>query len=210
MNRFISLEGGEGVGKSTQLSLLVSWLRKRAVRVTETFEPGATPAGARIKDTLLRQDIGELAPLTELLLFAADRNEHVRQVVRPSLDKGDVVVSSRFTDSTIAYQSAAGGVPLSTVRAVCDLATNETQPGLVIVLDVKPEVALARIAVDVAGGRDRIEANALDFHREVRNSFLSMASNEPDRYAVVDADRPVNVVADEVAAVVARYLRLEH
>jgi dTMP kinase len=190
---FISLEGGEGAGKSTQLVLLETWLRERGHEVVVTREPGATPAGARIRELLL-DPTSTLSPRAEAMLYAADRAQHVAQVVRPALERGAVVLTDRYVDSSLAYQGAGRELARDDVARLSRWATEGLQPDLVVLLDVDPVLGLRR-----AGDRpDRIEAESLEFHRRVREGFLELAGQDPARYLVLAADAPVEQVHEAV------------
>jgi dTMP kinase len=194
--RFVALEGGEGAGKSTQLRLLECWLRDAGYDVVVTREPGATAAGARLRELLLDPATGRLAPRAEALLYAADRAQHVAEVVRPALQRGAVVLSDRYTDSSLAYQGAGRELDRDEVARLSRWATEGLVPDLVVVLDVDPATGLAR-ARD-AGAPDRIEAESLAFHARVRDGFLDLADQAPERYLVVDAAAAPDVVQAEL------------
>jgi dTMP kinase len=196
---FVALEGGEGAGKSTQLQLLQEWLTARGHDVVLTREPGATAAGARIRSVLLDPATGALAPRAEAMLYAADRAQHVAQVVRPALARGAVVLTDRYADSSLAYQGAGRELAVDEVARLSHWATDGLLPDLVVVLDVDPVVGLAR----AGDSPDRIEAESLDFHRRVRDGFLQLAEKDPERYLVVPADQAPELV---LAAVQARLL----
>ena len=196
---FVALEGGEGAGKSTQLRLLQEWLTTRGHDVVLTREPGATAAGARIRSVLLDPATGALAPRAEAMLYAADRAQHVAQVVRPALARGAVVLTDRYVDSSLAYQGAGRELAVDEVARLSHWATDGLRPDLVVVLDVDPVVGLAR----AGDSPDRIEAESLAFHRRVRDGFLQLAEKDPERYLVVPADQPPQQV---LAAVQARLL----
>jgi dTMP kinase len=198
---FIALEGGEGAGKSTQLQLLHEWLTRRGHDVVLTREPGATAVGARIRAVLLDPATGALAPRAEAMLYAADRAQHVAQVVRPALARGAVVLTDRYVDSSLAYQGAGRELAVDEVARLSHWATDGLRPDLVVVLDVDPAVGLAR-AGDTP---DRIEGESLAFHRRVREGFLELAEKDPESYLVVAADQPPEAV---LAAVQARVLAL--
>jgi dTMP kinase len=181
----IALEGGEGSGKSTQADRLADWLRERGVPVTLTHEPGATEFGARLRRILLDSGDGALTPRAEALLFAADRAHHVDAVIRPALDRGDVVITDRYVDSSLAYQGAGRSLSLDDIRRLSRWATNNLQPDLTVLLDVPPEVGLARARArgdgdgggrdggrrdGGGGGADRLEREPLEFHRRVREA----------------------------------------
>lgn len=181
--RFIVLEGGDGVGKSTQRALLGQWLEERGYEVVLTREPGGTELGDLLRSALLHG--GHVDARTEALLFATDRAHHVHTVVRPALERGAMVVSDRYLDSSAAYQGAARELGMDEVRDLSLWATNHLLPDLTIVLDLDPEVAAARRE----GAPDRLERESLDFHRRVRAGFLLLAAADPARYLVLDATR---------------------
>ncbi|MFP5219864.1 MAG: dTMP kinase [Actinomycetes bacterium] len=200
--RFVAFEGGEGAGKSTQLRLLAEWLRERGHDVVVTREPGATEAGARLRAILL-DPATRLAPRAEALLYAADRAQHVGQVVRPALRRGSIVLTDRYVDSSLAYQGAGRELERDDVARLSRWATEGLVPDLVVLLDVDPEVGLRRARAE--GIPDRIEAESLAFHRRVREGFLDLAAAAPERYLVVDAALP----AEQVAALVRTRLEPE-
>jgi dTMP kinase len=193
---FVALEGGEGAGKSTQLRLLQEWLTARGHDVVVTREPGATPVGAQIRALLLDPATGRLAPRAEAMLYAADRAQHVAQVVRPALDRGAVVLTDRYVDSSLAYQGAGRELAVDEVKRLSQWATDGLRPDLVVLLDVDPVVGLQR-AGDTP---DRIEAESLAFHRRVRDGFLHLAEDDPERYLVVRADQAPEQVLAQVQA----------
>jgi dTMP kinase len=193
---FISFEGGEGAGKSTQVRRLQEWLTGEGLVVRATFEPGATPSGAGIRAIVLDKAHTGISPRSEALLYAADRAQHVHEVLRPALDAGEVVISDRFVDSSLAYQGAGRAIPLDEVRSLSRWATQGLRPDLTVLLDLPPEVGLAR-----ARGRavaDRLESESLDFHQRVRETFIALAEAEPDRYLVVDARRSPDEIATQI------------
>ncbi len=209
----IAFEGGEGAGKSTQVDRLAQWLTERGVSVTVTHEPGATEFGNRLRRILLESPDGALTPRAEALLFAADRAQHVDAVIRPGLDRGDVVITDRYVDSSLAYQGAGRALPVEDVRRLSRWATDGLVPDLTVLLDVEPEVGLKRVlgrAVDgglpVAGGRDRLERESVEFHSRVRQAFRSLADAAPDRYLVVDGSRHPETVAAIVRTAVGKRL----
>ena len=201
---FVAFEGGEGAGKSTQVRRLVAWLTGQGLAARATFEPGATPAGAAIRAIVLDPAHTGLSPRAEALLYAADRAQHVHAVLRPALEAGEVVVTDRFVDSSLAYQGAGRTIPLDEVRALSRWATAGLQPDLTVLLDLPPEVGLARARG--RAGADRLESESLDFHERVRATFLALADAEPQRYLVLDATRPVEEVAEAIRARVAALL----
>lgn len=193
---FIVFEGGEGAGKSTQMSGLVGWLQARGEDVVRTKEPGGTQIGERIRELLLDPDVAEMDPRSEALLYAADRAQHVAEVIRPALEAGKVVVSDRFVDSSLAYQGLARGLGLEEIYRISEWATEGLLPDVVIYLKLDPEEGLRR----VDGERDRIESEEADFHRKVSSAYLELASRYPHRFVVLDASRPPSEVHRDVIA----------
>jgi dTMP kinase len=207
---FVVFEGGEGAGKSTQVAKLARALRGQGREVVVTREPGATKIGKQIRSLLLDGASAELTPRAEALLYAADRAHHVASVVRPALNRGAVVISDRYVDSSLAYQGAGRTLPIDEVTWLSFWATGGLKPDLVVLLDVDPKVGLARVT-----GRgedaDRLESESVDFHERVRYAFLDLAGADPNRYLVLDASRPVDElaaqVADRVNATLPSYVR---
>ncbi|SFP18168.1 dTMP kinase [Geodermatophilus dictyosporus] len=193
---FVALEGGEGTGKSTQARLLLDWLGLHELPARLTHEPGGTAPGARIRSLLLDPATGDLAPRAEALLYAADRAHHVHAVVRPALEAGEVVVTDRYVDSSLAYQGAGRTLDLDEVRRISAWATGGLVPDLTVLLDLPPETGLARALGRAAA--DRLESESLEFHQRVRATFRALAAADPGRYLVLDAERP----AEEIAAAV--------
>jgi dTMP kinase len=189
---FVCLEGGEGAGKSTQAKALAGWLTEAGHTVRLTFEPGDTPVGRELRRIVLDPATGDLSARTEALLYAADKAEHVDTVVRPALHRGEVVVTDRYVDSSLAYQGS-GGLDRSGLEAMLRWATDDLRPHLTVLLDLEPQQGLGRFT-----GRDRIEQRDLDYHARVRQVLLDVAADDPDHYLVLDARLPV----DEVAAAI--------
>ena len=197
---FITLEGGDGVGKSTQAALLEEWLRDRGRTVLRTREPGGTAAGVEIREIVLHHR-GDIAPRAEALLYAADRAHHIATVVRPALERGEVVVQDRYIDSSVAYQGAGRVLDADQVRDLSLWAAEGLLPDLTILLDLDETAARARL--DTSRTRyDRLEAERSEFHARVRAAYLGLAEAEPNRFLVVDAALPV----DEIAADIRRRL----
>jgi dTMP kinase len=193
---FVVFEGGEGAGKSTQVSRLASALEAEGRDVVVTREPGATDVGSRIRGLLLDKESAP-APRAEALLYAADRAHHVASVVRPALARGAVVISDRYVDSSLAYQGAGRTLPVQEISWLSAWATGGLKPDLVVLLDVDPGVGLGR--VDSRGqGTDRLESESRAFHERVRYAFLDLAAADPKRYLVLDAARPATEIADAV------------
>ena len=186
---FVVFEGGDGVGKSHHVRWLADWLAERGVEVVRTFEPGDTALGRRIREIVLSPDTGELAPRAEALLFAADKAQHVHEVVWPALRRGAVVISDRYVDSTLAYQGAGRALARDEVEHVNRWATEWLLADLTVVLDLDPDQGVGALEE-----RDRMEDAGADFHLRVREGFLALAARDPERYLVLDAraDREVN------------------
>lgn len=197
--RFVVLEGGDGSGKSTQLRGLAGWLRDQGVEVVETFEPGATDAGAAIRELLLHRP-DPIDPVAEALLMAADRAQHVATVIGPALARGAWVVSDRFLPSSLVYQGVVRGLGVDAVAEINRLAVGGVQPDLVVLLDVSDAVAEARRGSET----DKLEAEGAAFHAQVRAAYRDLA---PARaWVVVDADGPLDVVAGSLRDAVAPLL----
>lgn len=201
---FITLEGGDGSGKTTQAELLREWLTSEGRTVVRTREPGGTDVGVEIREIVLHHR-GDIAPRAEALLYAADRAHHVATVVRPALERGDVVIQDRYIDSSVAYQGAGRVLDAEAVRGLSEWATDGLVPDLTILLDL--DAGAARGRLDEARTRfDRLEAEAAEFHDRVRSAYLALAASEPDRFLVVDAAQPVDRIAQVVRARVAHLL----
>ena len=192
---FVCFEGGEGAGKSTQARLLRERLEADGHAVLLTFEPGDTAVGKDIRRIVLDPATGHLADRTEALLYAADKAEHVEKVVRPALEQGQVVITDRYVDTSLAYQGAARGLRVEELEPVLRWATGGLRPHLTVVLDVDPVAGLGRFE-----GRDRIEAESVEFHQRARAGFLDLAAADPDHYVVLDARAPVEEIAEAVHA----------
>lgn len=203
---FVTLEGIEGSGKSTQAKLVARMLGEKAVL---TQEPGGTALGRSVRGLLLDHAHRGMAPAAEVLLFFADRAQHVAEVIRPALAAGRPVVSDRYTDSSIAYQGYGRGLPLDLVASVAALATGGLVPDLTLLLDVAVDGGLARVSR--RGGHDRLEAERREFHERVREGYLRLAGAEPSRWAVVDGEgAPEEVEARVRATLEARGLLVGH
>lgn len=193
--RFIVFEGGDGVGKSTQTRLLADRLRARGVPHVETRQPGGTSLGSRLRELVLDPAMGDVAARAEALIYAADKAQHVQEVILPALERGLVVVCDRYVDSMIAYQGAGRDLDVAEVERIARWATGSLVPDLTIILDAHPADAVRRIA-----SKDRLESAGDDFHARVRGHFLHLAAQLPDRYAVVDSRQSKSAVAEEIAA----------
>jgi dTMP kinase len=189
---FVSFEGGDGAGKSTQVEALVAWLTGQGRSVVRTFEPGDTALGAVLRQAVQHGE--DVDRRTEALLYAADRAHHVATVVRPALGRGDDVVTDRYLDSSVAYQGVGRGLGADVVERLSRWATDDLRPDLTVLLDLDPAVGLGRLT----GAPDRLERAGTAFHRRVREAFLAQAAADPDRFCVLDATGP----PDEIAAAV--------
>jgi len=199
---WVVFEGGDGVGKTTQIDLLAAWLREQgpdagAAEVLVTREPGGTELGVELRAAIMHG--GHVVPRAEALLYAADRAHHIHTVVRPALERGAVVLQDRYLDSSIVYQGGARGLG-DEVERISMWATEGLLPDLTIVLDMAP--ADERLSRDL----DRVERETAEHAAQIREGFLTLAARDPGRYAVIDAARPVEVIAAEVRAVVEKYL----
>ena len=189
---FITVEGGDGVGKSTQINRLAEKLRARGREVVTTREPGGSPGAEEIRKLFVTGEADRWTPLTEALLVYAARDDHLERTIRPALARGAVVVSDRFADSTMAYQGLAGSLGPAVVETLHKLVVAETMPQLTLVLDAPPEKALSR--ADTSNDESRFEEKGGDFHRIVRDAFLKIAQDAPDRCAVIDATQSIETV----------------
>jgi dTMP kinase len=198
--RFITLEGGEGVGKSTQALRLAERLRQSGIDAIETREPGGSPGAELLRDLLLSGKIKDLGPKAEAILFAAARIDHIDRKIAPALAAGTWVVSDRFTDSTRAYQGALGGLDPGFLHALERVTVGDIRPDLTLILDLPPEVGLARAAARRGAGvvSDRFEGEAIAFHEALRTAYLQIAAAEPQRCVVVDATRSEDDVAQAI------------
>ncbi|HTU05780.1 MAG TPA: dTMP kinase, partial [Trebonia sp.] len=191
---FIAFEGGEGSGKTTQARLISIWLREQGFDVVTTHEPGATKIGMRLRALLLDTAHAGMSPHAEALMYAADRAEHVASVIQPALDRGAVVITDRYIDSSLAYQGTGRGLRSADIARLNSWATGGRTPDLTILLDMPPEAGLGRRARSA----DRLEAEPLEFHHRVRAGFLALARAEPSRYLVLDANRPVDEISQQI------------
>jgi len=206
---FISFEGLDGAGKTTQIELMVQWLEKEQREYIRTREPGGTLLGNRIRDLLFNQPELEITPLAEAFLFQADRAQHFTELVLPALEMGKVVVSDRCFDSSIAYQGAARGVGVDLVAQLSQVATQGRVPDLTIMLDLDPASVYERTDHHVNSDREeqtRFDRETLFFHQRLRQAFLEQAKTNPQRIAVVDAAQPLSVVHNEIITLLKRLL----
>ncbi|MFZ9088353.1 MAG: dTMP kinase [Pontimonas sp.] len=202
---FITFEGGDGAGKTTQIEMLRDWLERQGHTVVVTREPGGTDIGVELRNIVLHHR-GFLAPRAEALLYAADRAHHIHTVVRPALERGDVVVQDRYFDSSVAYQGAGRVLSEEEVRDLSLWATEHLMPQLTVVLDIPADIARERRDSDNRVF-DRLEAEADDFHERVRQAYHRLADAEPERFLMIDGQRPVDDIHAEVVSRVSALLR---
>lgn len=192
--RFISFEGGDGAGKTTQIALLAEHIASTGVEVVTTREPGGTDLGRKIRRALLHGE--HLCARTEALLYSADRAHHVATVIRPALERGATVITDRFIDSSVAYQGAARELGIDEIRQLNEWAVAGLVPDLTFLLDLDPAAGAAR----VGGEKDRLESEGHDFHERVRQTFVEIAAAEPERFVIIDASRSVEDIAADIRA----------
>ena len=198
---FITLEGPDGSGKTTQARLLAEWLQGQGYDVVLTREPGGTDIGDQIRAVLHDPCNNAMDARTEILLYSASRAQHVAQQIQPALAGGQVVVSDRYADSTLAYQGYGRGLDLDTLRKITEFATGGLTPDLTLYLDITPKEGLERR--QLGGGEwNRLDAEALEFHQRVRSGYLELIEQEPERWVAVDADRAVEKVQAEIRVMV--------
>ena len=190
---FVVFEGGDSAGKTTQVRALSRWLAERGVAFTTTHEPGDSWLGAQVRRLVLSPDSGPIGPRAECLLYIADKAQHVDEVVGPALDRGEVVVSDRYVDSTIAYQAAGRFLAADDVETIARWATGSLRPHLTVLLDVDPDHAVNRLHT-----KDRIEREGDDFHRRVRAGFLALAERDPEHYLVLPARDSIESISQRV------------
>ncbi len=198
---FITLEGPEGSGKSSQLPALAEFLRKAGYDVVVTREPGGTVVGDQIRDVLMKMENVSIVPRTEILLFLAARAQHVEELIRPALAEGKVVLCDRYGDSTLAYQGYGHATDLETLRLLLDFATGGLRPDLTLLLDVPVSKGMARKRENDSEW-NRLDAYTEAFHERVRQGYLSLAAAEPDRWQIIDASQTKQTVQDEMRAAV--------
>ena len=204
--KFISFEGGEGGGKSTQAARLAGFLRQKGLDVIETREPGGTQQGEDLRDLLVQGDPDRWSPLSALLMMTAARIEHVNRLIEPALSEGKWVVCDRFMDSTLAYQGIAGGLGLNIVSQLQEAAIGNTIPDVTFLLDVRAEAGLKR--AETRGGAARFEKKGTAFHQTLRDGFLAIANENPERICVVDAEDSFEAVWGQIEQELARRFKL--
>jgi dTMP kinase len=201
---FISFEGIEGTGKSTQAKLLEEYLREKGHRVIQTMEPGGTRISLKIRELLLSPDSKEMDHVTELLLYNAARVQHIKEVIKPALERGEIVITDRFSDSTVAYQGFARGLDLKLIDSLDVIATNKLRPDITLLLDIDVETGLARNKALNKG--DRLELEDLSFHERVRKGFIQIAAREPARIKVIDCSESLAEVHQKVVKILSEFL----
>lgn len=201
---FISFEGGEGAGKSTQIRRLAERLKAAGHDVVVTREPGGSPGAEAIRELLVNGSADRWSPVTETLLMYAARRDHVERVIRPALARGAVVLCDRFADSTRAYQGAGGDAPATLIAALEDHVLGRTVPDLTLILDLPAEVGLRR--AEARGGAARFESKGLAFHERLRAGYLEIARREPERCVVIDADAELDAVTQAIGGAVDKRL----
>lgn len=208
--KFITFEGLDGSGKSTQLRLIAGDLRERGLDVITTQEPGGTPLGRRLREAFLETE-ETVAPMAELLLFAADRAQHCEFLIKPSLASGRLVISDRYADATIAYQGGGRGFDHDIVSEVIRLATGGLKPDLTVFFDISVETALLRLAAraESEGQPNRMDLEAAEFYQRVRDAYLEIAKAEPDRFRVIDANGSIEETHREASSLINSFLGLQ-
>jgi len=211
---FISICGVEGAGKTTQLRKIADFLKTTGRDFVITREPGGTEIGMKIRQILLDPKNRALTPKAELFLYAADRTQHIEQLILPALNEGKIVVTDRFADSTTVYQGYARGIDLGLVEKINELVLNGLKPDLTILLDLSPSVGLDRIGNQLQVGErtdseSRFEREELVFHEKIREGFLTLARKEKDRFRIIDADRRPSTVANDVILVLKKALGIQ-
>jgi dTMP kinase len=197
---FISFEGGEGSGKTTQIKLLANWIQSVwRGKVTQTREPGGTHGAELIRQLLVTGDKERWDSVTEALLMTASRRDNLMRIIKPALDDGDAVITDRFFDSTSVYQGLVGGVTSEIITALNTLCLNHISPDITILLDIDPELGLKR-STRVENAETRFEDMGLEFHQRVRKAYLELAQSNPDRFIVIDASRNEKAIHDDIIA----------
>jgi len=200
---FITFEGTEGCGKSTQINALAARLQDQGQQVLQTREPGGTPLGEAVRDLLQHDEAGAgMSPEAELLLFTASRAQLTRERILPAIAKGEIVLCDRFMDSTTVYQGVARQIDIQAVAAINRFAVGEARPDLTILIDLSPEVGMARVHARSDGQLDRIEQEAIEFFQAVRAGYLKLAESEPERFLVLDGSASVEVLEQQIWAAV--------
>ena len=196
---FISVEGGDGCGKTTQIKLLDEYLRNKGYKTLLTREPGSKGLGVKLREILLNYD-GEVSPVCESFLFLADRAQHVDCIIKPALENGTIVLCDRHTDSTVAYQGYGRGLDLNQIHNLNKIATSGLKPDLTVVLDVDVETSQKRVGAE----KDRMESAGIEFFERVRQGFLEIAKQEPERVKVVDSTQSIEEIHKQILELIGR------
>jgi len=201
---FITIEGLDGAGKSTQIKFIKEFMENRGFQVLISREPGGTYIGEKIRDILLDREHHEMKDMTEALLYAASRAQHVEELIKPALEKGYVVLCDRFVDSSIAYQGGARKLGIEKVREINKFATGGLEPDLTIFFDIPPEISLERIPLEKV---DRLEQEKIEFHRDVYNTYIALSKENPDRIKLVRADREISEISRDIKNVLVKLMK---
>ncbi len=204
--KFITIEGGEGVGKTTNIAFIKQWLADQGIDFIATREPGGTPVAEKIRQVLLDHQDENVDPVAELLLIFAARAQHLNKVIRPALARGCWVLCDRFTDATYAYQGGGRELGLAVVAVLEDFVQGDLRPDLTLILDVDPNIGMARASN--RGQLDRFESEKMAFFERVRDTYLQLAARHPNRYVLIDAAQPLAEVQQAIAAGLAEKLRV--
>lgn len=204
---FITFEGTDGAGKTTQIRHLSAELRQAGYDICLTREPGGTPISEQIRDMLLNPDHSEMAATTELLLYAASRAQHVSEVIKPALEAGKIVISSRFADAMVVYQGYGRGLDLERINRLNSIATDGVTPDVTVVLDLPVEVGLQRVRKR-RGGLDRLEREKIEFHQRLRDGYRALAEQEPQRIKIIDAQASPKQVYTQIQGAVQPLLQM--
>ena len=200
---FITFEGADGCGKTTQSKLVQKYLEENGYDVLWTREPGAIGLGQKIRELLLHYD-GDVAPMCEAFLFLADRAQHIENIIKPAINSGKIVICDRHTDSTIAYQGYGRGEDIERLTYLNNLATGDTKPDLTFVFDVSTEIAQLRVGDE----KDRMESAGIEFHKKVRQGYLEIAKQEPHRVKIVNADNSIEDVFEDTKKLLNDFLKM--
>ncbi len=204
---FITLEGPDGGGKTSQAQCLAEYLRSENIEVLLTREPGGSPIGDQIRNVIMQLDNTDMDAHTEFLLFSASRAQHIAEIIRPNLEKGLTVISDRFFDSSLAYQGYGQRLPLETLKTITNFATGGLTPDLTLLLDLPVEEGLQRREAD--GNWNRMDAYDFDFHRRVRRGYLKLAAETPERWVILSAEQSFDALQDEMRRAVMARLKPE-
>ncbi len=203
---FISFEGIEGTGKTTQSRMLAGYLRSKGFGVVETSEPGGTPISLKIREILLSLESRGMDPVAELLLYSAARVQHIKEVILPALERGDIVVTDRFSDSTLAYQGHGRGIDLTLIDSLDAISTGRLKPDITLLLDIDVQTGLRRNRE--INKNDRLELENISFHEKVRKGFIDLATKDPGRIRLVDCSKSVGAVHKIVVDIVDAFLKV--